>query len=123
MLIIRPYTPRDKAAVLELIKLNTPKYFAPTEIYDLENYLEGKIEDYFVVEDNNEILGSGGINYFYKNKAARISWDIIKPSAQGKGIGTMLTKHRIELLNKRSWLEPRNLCINSMNVLDLNLKK
>lgn len=104
-MIIRPYKPDDRTAVLELLKLNTPDYFAPSEKVDLEKYLDLEIEDYFVIEENFEIIGAGGINYFPEDKTARISWDIIKPNAQGKGIGTRLTEYRIKLLHKHNGID------------------
>jgi ribosomal protein S18 acetylase RimI-like enzyme len=102
MVKIRPYYQNDKIAVIELLRSNTPAFFDPAEEKDLIEYLHKELEDYFVVEENNEIIGAGGVNYFLQEKIARISWDIIKPNAQGKGIGKKLTEYRINYLNKNS---------------------
>ncbi|GAB2539011.1 GNAT family N-acetyltransferase [Rufibacter soli] len=95
----------DKSSVIALLKLNTPDFFDPSEQKDLEEYLENKIEDYFVVEENSEIIGAGGINYFPNEKIARISWDVINPSFQGKGIGRRLIEHRINHLKRNKDVE------------------
>ena len=97
--MIRKYKKEDKDAVLQLLKMNIPDYFAASEYDDLINYLESGYEDYFVVNIDGIVVGAGGINYFLKNKTARLSWDIIHPDWQGKGIGSRLTKMRIELIN------------------------
>ena len=98
MRLIRIYTTEDKPWVIELLRKNTPDYFDPSEEKHFVNYLENKVEDYFVFEDNSEIIGAGGINYYPEQKLARISWDIIAPQAQGKGIGKKLIQHRINTL-------------------------
>lgn len=103
---IRPYTKNDKTAVLELLRLNTPDFFDPAEEEDLIEYLDKEIEKYFVVATaNGEIIGAGGINYFPEEKRARISWDIIRPDSQGKGIGKKLTGYRIDRLNRRRGID------------------
>lgn len=99
--MIRKYTTKDKKAVLSLFRNNTPNYFDISEEIDLENYLDTEIEDYFVVEENLQIIGAGGINYFPLEKTARISWDIIDPISQGKGIGKQLTQFRINHIIKK----------------------
>ncbi|WP_247672700.1 GNAT family N-acetyltransferase [Aquimarina sp. MMG016] len=102
---IRPYTPNDKDSVLKLLDLNTPKFFDKTEKESLKKYLDNEVEDYFVVEENNEIIGAGGINYFPTERIARISWDFIKPNMQGKGIGRKLTEYRINKLNNNNEID------------------
>lgn len=94
---IRPYTPSDKNSLLELLRLNTPKYFAPEEKLDFIDYLENHIELYFIIEDDKRILGCGGLNFADNGKAAVLSWDIIHPDSQGKGVGSQLTHHRINI--------------------------
>ncbi|MFD2561612.1 GNAT family N-acetyltransferase [Aquimarina rubra] len=102
---IRPYIPDDKEAVIELLDLNIPKFFDRSEKEDLQKYLETEIEDYYVVEENDQIIGAGGINYSTEGHTATISWDIIAPNTQGKGIGRKLTEHRIKHINKNDEID------------------
>jgi ribosomal protein S18 acetylase RimI-like enzyme len=99
--MIRPYHPSDKNELLVLLRLNTPAYFAPSEENDFIDYLEKEMEDYFVLEENGKIVGCGGINYWENGTVARISWDIVHPDQQGKGIGKKLTLFRIEEIKKK----------------------
>jgi len=95
---IREYSSKDKLELLRLLKLNVPKYFAESEINDLNEYLEYKIESYFVIETENEIIGAGGINFDKEHEGAKLSWDFVHPEFQGKRAGQQLLKHRIGLL-------------------------
>lgn len=103
--MIRQYLKKDKPKIIELLRLNTPKYFDASEEGDLVNYLENEVEEYFVYEDNFEIIGAGGINYFHEDRIARISWDIIAPKSQGNGIGKKLTQYRIHHLRENPNIE------------------
>lgn len=96
--MIRKYQTKDAASVLNLLTENTPEYFDTSEEKDFENYLKNEVEDYFVYEQNEKIIGAAGINYFPEEKIARLSWDIIAPSCHGKGIGKLLVEYRINLL-------------------------
>lgn len=102
---IRAYKPNDKAAVIGLLKSNTPAFFHREEQKNLEYYLDNEIEDYFVVEENSKITAAGGINYFPAEKTARISWDIVKFDARRKGIGRKLTEYRISRLKENKEIE------------------
>ena len=102
---IRPYTPADNESIINLLRLNTPKYFAPEEEADLKHYLSNEIDFYFVAEENNKIIGCGGINIVDNGKTARISWDIIHPEYQGKGIGGELTQYRIDRIKEIPGIE------------------
>lgn len=95
---IIPYAKKYKSDVILLINLNTPEYFASHEEQDLNNYLEAEIEDYFVVEINNKIVGAGGINYKRELHQGIISWDIIHPDFQGKGVGKYLLEYRLNII-------------------------
>ncbi|MEM5567001.1 GNAT family N-acetyltransferase [Psychroserpens sp. AS72] len=97
--MIRAYTSQDKSKLIELLRQNTPEYFAASEEIDFVNYLHNDIEDYFVYEEDSKIIGCGGINYFPEEKSARISWDMIDPKSHGKGIGKKITQHRIHHIN------------------------
>jgi ribosomal-protein-alanine N-acetyltransferase len=97
-LIIREYNFEDKPKLLEILKLNVPKYFAESEIVDLNNYLDHEIDKYYVLVFENQIIGAGGINFEENNTIGKISWDFIHPDFQGIGAGTKLLKHRLEIL-------------------------
>ena len=100
--MIREYSSEDKEHLLSLIRLNTPEYFDSSEEADLIFYLDNEVEDYFVVEENETIVGCGGINYSEEENAAVISWDIIHPDHQGKGIGRKLLEFRINHVKEYS---------------------
>ena len=97
---IKAYNGKDKATVLQLFQLNTPKYFSVNEKNDYVYFLNHFIENYFVVECAGTVVGCGGFNIAEDGVTAKISWDIIHPDYHGKGIGTALTKYRIELIKK-----------------------
>ena len=44
-IIIREYLPTDKDAIMSLIKLNTPDFFAEEEANDLSKYLDEEIAE------------------------------------------------------------------------------
>lgn len=96
--LIREYQQTDKNAVIDLIRQNTPEYFAPKEEADLSYYLDNERELYYVLLLHKEIVGCGGINFTKDKNIGKISWDIIHPQHQGKSLGTRLLKYRIEKL-------------------------
>jgi [ribosomal protein S18]-alanine N-acetyltransferase len=86
--------------------LNTPHFFDPSEEKEFSHYLQQDSENYFIIEEANSIIGSGGFNYgFDKGKTARISWGMIHPDWHGKGIGTKLTQYRINEIKKHPEVE------------------
>lgn len=103
--MIRKYSYIDKPKLIELIRQNTPEYFDASEEGDFENYLDTEVEDYFVYEENFEVIGGGGVNCFPTEKLARISWDMIEPKFHGKGIGKKLTQFRINHLKGNPEIE------------------
>lgn len=102
---IRQYAPNDKDAVVELIRLNTPDFFAPEEEEELLYYLEKKIEQYFVLEIDGKIVASGGFNFSKDKTVGIISWDAVHPDFQGKKLGSQLLEYRMEQLKTFKNLE------------------
>jgi [ribosomal protein S18]-alanine N-acetyltransferase len=103
--MIRAYNSADQGKLVELLRLNTPLFFHPDEEQDFIYYLENHAQHYFVLEDSNTIIGSGGINYFDQDRTARIAWDIIHPDFQAKGFGSKLTQYRIEQIKLNPGVE------------------
>ncbi|WP_242693310.1 GNAT family N-acetyltransferase [Sabulibacter ruber] len=97
-ILIREYQKEDQPVILELLRLNTPAYFSPEEEQDLIHYLNNEIERYFVLEYDGNVVGSGGINFSEDQATGKISWDILHPTYQGKGLGSLLLNHRIDTL-------------------------
>lgn len=95
---IRAYQTADKEAVINLIRLNTPAYFARGEEAELSRYLESERELYYVILSEGDIVGCGGINFEDDNGTGIISWDIIHPAHQGKSLGARLVLYRLEKL-------------------------
>jgi N-acetylglutamate synthase-like GNAT family acetyltransferase len=92
---IRPYQKSDFAAVINLLRLNTPNYFSQEEEEDLIYFLENEREQYYVVSINNEIVGCGGYNISEDKSTGIICWDIVHPNFQGKSVGRSLLNYRI----------------------------
>ena len=90
----------DRDVLIQNMKSNVPQYFAESEIVEFMDYLNEHAEHYYVYEDHGTIIGSGGINYFLDEGVARISWDIIHPAHQNRGIGKQLVLYRINEIKK-----------------------
>ena len=99
LISIREYETKDKNEIINLIRLNTPEFFADDEEKDLIQYLETERDLYYVLLYNGKIVGCGGINFTENKTIGKISWDIFHPNYQGKSLGTKLLKHRIDILS------------------------
>ena len=95
---IKHYQPEHRDAVLAVLRMNTPGFFAPEEEADFIRYLDNEIDEYFVIETGDQIVGCGGINFKNEGKTGVLSWDMINPNIQGKGLGSKLVKFRVEWL-------------------------
>lgn len=113
---ILPYQDHHKSDVLRLIELNTPQYFAPAEHADLYHYLDNLVDDYFVVKSDDKIVACGGINYFPEQAKAHISWDIVHPLFQRKGIGKQLLQYRINIIKNKP--EISSIIVNTSQLVE-----
>lgn len=103
---IRPYYVNDQPQLLELLRSNTPRFFDASEEKEFLEYLQQDSENYYIIEEANAVIGSGGFNYgFDHGKTARISWGMVHPDWQGKGIGKKLTQFRINEIQKHPEVE------------------
>ena len=66
-IVIREYLTTDKEVVMNLIKLNTPNFFAKEEVNDLSNYLDKEIELYYVFLVDGNVLCFFVINFADKS--------------------------------------------------------
>ena len=93
---IRPFEKKDREALIDIFRKNTPTYFAPEEESEFLDFLENQIEEYFVIELNGIVVGSGGINSYDDGQTVVISWGMIDPQYQGIGLGAQLLQFRID---------------------------
>ncbi|HEV7383112.1 MAG TPA: GNAT family N-acetyltransferase [Dyadobacter sp.] len=97
---IRKHQESDRAAIIELLRLNTPEYFSPNKEKDLIYYLHEHAGNYFVAEQDGVILGCAGFNISQDGNNGGLSWDFVHPAGQGTGIGSALTLYRLEEIRK-----------------------
>lgn len=99
-ILIRPYQKSDFKEVMRVFETNVPDFFAESEHEDLIHYLKHEIEDYFILIQENRIIGAGGINYDDDQITARLSWDFLDKEIQHQGAGRLLTEHRIRYVKQ-----------------------
>lgn len=97
---LRPYEAGDYQQVLQLFLLNTPQYFAPQEQADLESFLNKEREEYYVITDDEGIIVACGGNNI-KDNTGWLSWYIVHPECQGKGLGKMMVSYNLRSLKKK----------------------
>lgn len=99
---IRPYTNDDIEAVVAVFRSNIPKYFGPGEEKGLREFLDSaeRLEDYFVCELGNEIVGSGGVA-LNQDDTVSLCWGMIRSDHLGTGLGKELTLFRIAMADAR----------------------
>jgi L-amino acid N-acyltransferase YncA len=106
IMLIRPYTPADRQACIEIFKSNMPVFFAPHELGDFENWLTAKdhveiayksneSEYYYVVEQDNLVVACGGFYIPQNCGEARMAWGMVENSLHKKGIGRQFLEFRI----------------------------
>ena len=96
----RPYDPADLDAVVAIFRSNIPKYFGSGEEAGLRDFLEIRVEDYFVGELNDEIIAAGGIA-LNDDQTVSLCWGMVRADHLGTGLGRELTEFRIEKSRKK----------------------
>ena len=98
MMQLRSYQSHDFDRIIELFHLNTPSYFHPQEQKDLEAFLAEELENYFIIEDEGQVVACGGSNV--DDGMGWLSWYIVHPDYHGKGLGRQLVDKNLELLQR-----------------------
>jgi predicted GNAT family N-acyltransferase len=109
--MIRPYLAEDRIACIQIFKSNSPQYFDNSELTDFELWLNGqdqkilayrnsKVEQYFVIEEENKVVGCGGYYIITDTLIANMAWGMIDHSWHKQGLGHQLFKFRIDEIKK-----------------------
>jgi len=98
---IRKYAEKDTENVVSIFRSNIPKYFSQEEEIGLRKFLANfRSTEYVVMENDGEIIGSGGIA-LNGDDTVSLCWGMIRSDFIGKGLGKRLTEYRIDLSQKR----------------------
>ena len=100
--LIRTYQKTDFDLVINLLRLNTPKYFDPTEELELVSYLKEVPENFYVLLIDGKIVGTGGHDIIEELSQGVLSWYFLDPAFQGKGLGSVLVQKNLEEIKKSS---------------------
>ena len=99
---LRPYSADDLDAVVAVFRSNIPKYFTPAEEPGLYEFLDGYAEDYYVVEIDGDVVGSGGVAWNDLEKpTVSLCWGMVRRDHLGTGLGKKLTKFRIKYAREK----------------------
>lgn len=100
-MIIRQYNSEDLDSVVAIFRSNIPKYFGPGEEKGLRDFLnDTSAPDYYVVELNGEVVGSGGIAP-NEDKTVSLCWGMVRSDHLATGLGKKLTQFRIDAARKK----------------------
>lgn len=95
----RRFDEHDFAAALSIFDSNVPKYFTVPERQAFADFLLQLPGPYFVVEAPGEgIAACGGYAVVEPQGRGDLCWGMVRRDLHGRGIGTFLTKRRIEEL-------------------------
>lgn len=94
------YNHSYKSKLIDVFKANVPEFFAIHELNELEDYLEHHFENYFVIEENETIVGGFGYEIREEDNSGRINWIFIHPQFKGKGLGKEAVLFCIKELKK-----------------------
>src|SRR5258705_6112099 len=96
--MIRSFNISDKEQLVEILKLNTPKYFDLKEVKDFEDYLDQHHETYFTVEHKNKIVGGTGYYVNDSDRSGQIKWIFFHPGSARRGLGRQVVEHCLTIL-------------------------
>ncbi|MCT4639464.1 MAG: GNAT family N-acetyltransferase [Bacteroidales bacterium] len=100
--MIREYRVSDREELLDVFKLNIPKYFDPKEVDDFLEYLDDHGDTYLTIEKDNKIVGGVGYIFNDSDKSGQITWIFLHPEYTDHGLGKQAVEHCITLLKSNS---------------------
>lgn len=99
-IVCRLYEFGDFSACLALFDGNVPTFFAPEERSDFCEFLESIDADqchYLVLTRQGSVVACGGLSIGTEKRQARLAWGMVDRTLHGQGLGTILTRARLEM--------------------------
>jgi len=103
---VRDYNTSDKERCMEMFRSNMPLFFAPHELTDFDQWLNRRSfpapahDQYFVLEDNGELVGCGGYYFDSQRQMVRFTWGLVDQALHRKGYGRFFIQYRIHHATK-----------------------
>lgn len=99
---VRKYEARDEKDCLRIFDSNIDPFFDPEEKPGFLTCLRdpAEMEHYYVIEDTDAGLVACGGFIQADSGDVILSWGMVKRELHGKGIGKMLLKHRLKLIDR-----------------------
>ncbi len=102
---IRLYHKNDKQHCLDTFKSNVPDYFTEVEISEFEAFLDRlqtgiSKTQFYVIEDENRIVGCGGFGDKDNKNIISLAWGHIHKNEHNKGLGQQLLNYRLALIKQ-----------------------
>lgn len=94
-MLIREYSTQDRLSCLQILRGNTPRFFAPSDEIEFAHFLDHLPGQYWIAEVDKEILACGGVALERGARTATLCWGIVAARAQGRGIGSALLEYRL----------------------------
>lgn len=103
--MIRPFHTQDREALVEIFKMNTPRYFDPQELKDFEVYLASNSDTYLTIEHQDRVVGGTGYEITDNGTVGRITWIFFHPDSAGLGLGRQSVEHCLSIFRNRPAVE------------------
>ncbi|MFK8020773.1 MAG: hypothetical protein AB8B86_13455 [Pseudomonadales bacterium] len=84
------FEPSGKTSCLRLFDENCPKYFAPNERNDYENFLDENPIGYELCTLDSSVVGAYGLI------GGSLNWILLSPQVQGIGLGSNIMNRALE---------------------------
>lgn len=97
---IRPYSPADHDACLEVFDSNSPELLSASLRPAFAVFLDSGEKPFFVAEHDGEIVGCGG--FTIDGTMARLLWGIVRRQWQRQGLGRFLLFYRLREITRNA---------------------
>jgi N-acetylglutamate synthase-like GNAT family acetyltransferase len=92
----RTYSTDDREACLQIFRDNTPKFFGAEEEPEFDSFLERMPCPFFILEQDNNVIGCGGYFINEEKRTAGLCWGMVAGEHHKQGYGKYLLLKRLD---------------------------
>lgn len=103
---LEPYTTAEGEDCLAMVDANGPRYFGPGDREEFATFLSDPQGQYWILrEPGGTVVGCGGASTRGDGRTGVLSWMLIHPDYQGKGLGSRLMEASLDYLREIPGIE------------------